>query len=177
MKVSVCLVCLKAIDIKNLSQNEGNSPKNSEGVPLLTEFLKFTNNYLHISALATTQLSGDNGENEQVQDNFCEKCELALTNPICQLYLDLLGTKLRLSWELGQLGKISETSQHSTSDTLREMNMNTLSFQLGMEKVEDVKELKLLTKKCKQFWRNLCLYLFIRILLFPEQFNYTLKVN
>ncbi|ODM87926.1 hypothetical protein Ocin01_18756 [Orchesella cincta] len=40
-------------------------------------------------------MSSDDGS-----EVFCEKCELVLINPICQVYSQLLATQLRLSWEL-----------------------------------------------------------------------------
>jgi len=145
MKVCVCLVCLRAIDGTHFdSETEGEREKN-EGVPLLTRFLKFVGNFLQVKPVTIGQLSQIKGG-----DCFCEKCELAVVNPICQLYLDLLSTHLRLSWQVGQLGKLLETSESSTSDELRSLNLKALINQLGIENVAPLKEFRsLLAEKCK----------------------------
>jgi len=81
-------------------------------------------------------------------------------NPICQLYLDLLSTQLWLSWELGQLERLLESSQQYTFEKLSEINMKMLANQLGMMNVIDVEEFRrLLTEKCK-LWANKYFYEF-----------------
>jgi len=138
MKVQVCLICLGTID------SEGEEEKNAincEGVPLYTRFFRFVENYLKLS---TEQLlSMDKGGNTV----FCEKCELAVISPICQLYLNLLTTQLRLAWELGQMEKLVTESQRSTPNELRSMNMKVLSSQLGIDNLEEFRTM--LTEKCK----------------------------
>jgi len=144
MKVCVCLVCLRTFDKKQ------DDLESSEGVPLLTKFLKIVENYLQVSTVLTRRLLGISGGGEGEEYIFCEKCELAVVNPICQVYLELLSAQLRLSWELGQLGNLLENSQQSTSDKLRMMNLNALANQLGLDNVFDVEEFrKLLAQKCK----------------------------
>jgi len=140
MIVHVCLVCLNATDSSLLQEN-------CEGVPLLTKFLKLVENYLQVSTGAVQQFLGTNDG-----DSFCEKCELAVINPICQVYLQLVSNQLRLSWELGQLGKHLKASQSSSSGKLKLtlVNMEILTNQLGMENIAQVEEFRsLLTEKCK----------------------------
>jgi len=141
MKVCVCLVCLKATDIDSEIEVE-----TKECVPVLTQFLKFAENYLQVSTVATKQLSQVGGE-EVESTVFCEKCELAVINPICKLYLDLLTTQRRLSWELGQMGKLMEESQRFTTGELRSINLEVLTSQLGIENFQEFR--CLLSQKCK----------------------------
>jgi len=141
MKVCVCLLCLRATDIDCEIE-----VKKNEGTSLLTRFLKFAENYLNVSTVQAKQLSGTGG-NEGERPAFCEKCKLAVISPICQLYTDLLTTQLRLSWELGRMGKLMEESQRSTSDDLRSMNLKVLTSQLGIPNMEEFR--CLLSQKCK----------------------------
>jgi len=60
-----------------------------------------------------------------------------------------------LSWELGQLGKLLENSQRSTSAQVKLMNMELLANQLGMENVTDVEQFRnILAEKCKLVTAN-----------------------
>jgi len=153
MKVRVCLVCLNAIDSSLLQETENDDGEEKSGhvpVPLLTRFLKFVNNYLNVSTVASKQWFEFNDENAEEGGSFCEKCELAVINPICQVYLELVSNQLRLSWELGKLGKFFESSHHSTSEQVKRMNMKLLANQLGVDNVTDVERFRsLLTEKCK----------------------------
>jgi len=146
MKLCVCLICLSAIDSTHVdSEIEGDGEKN-EGVPLLTRFSKFVDNFLQVKPVAIGQLSEIKGGDTV----FCEKCELEVINPIYQLYLNLLSTQLQLSWQVGQLGKLLETSERSTSDKLRSLNLKALTNQLGIENVAQLEEFRrLLAEKCK----------------------------
>ncbi|ODM93320.1 putative zinc finger protein [Orchesella cincta] len=111
---------------------------------LFTKFSKFAENYLQISPLARTNID------EEVIDVFCEKCELSLINPICQVYLELLSAQLRLSWEMGQLGKLIKNSQGPTSDKLRVSNIKTLKERLGIGNVAQLEEFRrLVAQKCQ----------------------------
>jgi len=139
MKVSICLVCLRATD--NEIEVESDTKKH-EGASLFTRFLKFAENYLQVRPIPKKQPSEiEDGE------SFCEKCELEVISPICKLYLDLLSTQLRLSWELGNLGKLMENSQRSTSDKLRSMNLQVITALLGIGNLEQFRSL--LAEKCK----------------------------
>jgi len=81
---------------------------------------------------------------------FCEKCEVTVIQPICKIYVELISAQLRLSCELGQLGKLLENSQRSITDKISLFHMQTLSNQLGIENVIDVEAFRtLLTQKCK----------------------------
>jgi len=150
MKVRVCLVCPKAIDSDLLREKEEDDiGEKCENVSVLTRFLKFAEKYLQLSTAATKPLFRFNGGDKE-GDHFCEKCELAIINPICQVYLELVSNQLRLSWELGQLGKLLENSQRLTSDNLRGMSMQALTNQLGMENVAQLEKFRsLLMEKCK----------------------------
>jgi len=143
MKVCVCLVCLRTFDKRQ------DHLESSKGVPLLTKFLKFVESHLQVSTVLTKRLSGISAGSEGEEYTFCEKCELAVVNPICQVYLELLSAQLRLSWELGQLGKLLENSEQTTSDKLRMLNLNTLANQVGLDSIDDVEEFRsMLSQKC-----------------------------
>ncbi|ODM86604.1 hypothetical protein Ocin01_20078, partial [Orchesella cincta] len=107
MNVSSCILCFKTIDEVNSTSEE------SGEVPLLTKFLKFVQNYLQVDQLPSSEqlLGMCGGDGKEL---FCEKCELSVITPICQVYSQLLATQLRLSWELGQLEKLLVNSQSST---------------------------------------------------------------
>jgi len=144
MKKCVCLVCLRTFDKKQ------DDPEASQRLPLLTKFLKFAENYLQVSTVATKHLFKNNSSREGGENIFCEECETEVVNPICQRYLDLLSLQLRLAEDLCHLGKLLQTSEQSTSEKLRMMNMKALTNQLGMENVSDVEEFRrLLAQKCK----------------------------
>ncbi|ODM93422.1 Zinc finger protein-likeGfi-1b [Orchesella cincta] len=106
MRGRICLVCLRKTD-------EETSTSEESGIPLLTKFLKFVENYLHISQVPKAEqllvMSGGDGKAA-----FCEKCDLSVITPICQVYSQLLATQLRLSWELEQLEKLLINSESST---------------------------------------------------------------
>ncbi|ODM93438.1 Protein suppressor of hairy wing [Orchesella cincta] len=140
MGVEVCLVCLKTFESGQDELLE------SSGIPLFTKFLKFVQNYLQISPL--TRMNKD----REVNDVFCEKWELSVINPICQVYLELLSAQLRLSWEMEQLGKQLKSSQgsSSSSDKLRVDNISTLKERLGIENVKQLEEFRsLVAQKCQ----------------------------
>ncbi|ODM86831.1 hypothetical protein Ocin01_19851 [Orchesella cincta] len=107
--------------------------------------MSFAQNYLEISSsVAMQQLLKTRSET----DAFCEKCELAVINPICKVYLELLSAQLRLSWELERLGKLLENSQSDQQEG--DTNLEILVGQLGIENVEQFEEFrKLLAKKCE----------------------------
>jgi len=157
MKVCVCLVCLGTFD------KRPDEVDVSEGPSLLTKFLKFAENYLQVSTGMTKHLLGLSSGGEGEEYTFCEKCELAVVNPVCQVYLELLSAQLRLSWELGQMGKVLENSQQFTSHKLRTLNTQALANQLGLDNVADLEEFRmLLTQKCKLLC---CSFPFIYVLL------------
>ncbi|CAL8149227.1 unnamed protein product [Orchesella dallaii] len=151
MKANVCLVCLKTFDAGAASDLASGSEEDGiEGIrcgaPLFTKFLKFTENYLHLPSVFTHQLLLSGGEKEV----FCEKCELSVITPICQVYLQLLSANLRLSSELDQLGKLLDNSKVSGSDKLRILNINTLSNQLGIRSLSQLEGFRTsLAQKCR----------------------------
>jgi len=160
MKLRVCFVCLKTFDTNQNLESSGES----KGAALLTKFVKFAVNYLQVSTSATQQLLGIDGGGGG-EEYFCEKCELAVVNPICQVYLELLSAQLRLSCELGQLGRILENTGHFNSE-LGVLKMKALANQLGMEDVAGVEQFRwLLTQKCKLL--SYCFYLSLNQLMFP----------
>ncbi|CAL8137030.1 unnamed protein product [Orchesella dallaii] len=142
MTVNVCLVCL------NHFENEPSSisPEHIDNSLLLKRFLKFAQNYLQISS-DTDEYFPTSLERE----SFCKKCELAVINPICQVYQEYLSTQLRLSWELGQLGKLLDNSKQSTGSVESKFSkLKSLSLQLGIDGVSGMNEFRtLLTEKCK----------------------------
>ncbi|CAL8149263.1 unnamed protein product [Orchesella dallaii] len=143
MKLSVCLVCLKTFDRHFLLSEEDGV---SSSVPLLTRFIKFAENYLNLSSVTTQQLLLSGSDRKEA---FCEKCELSVINPICQVYLDLLSAQLRLSIELEQLGKLLDNSKVTGSDKLRVLNINALSNQLGVRSLSQLEGFRTsLAQKC-----------------------------
>ncbi|CAL8149269.1 unnamed protein product [Orchesella dallaii] len=148
MKPSICLVCLKAFDCDDLASEEDGNEKGIPpcGVPLLTRFIKFAENYLDLSSVTTQQLLLSGSDRKEA---FCEKCELSVINPICQVYLELLSAQLRLSSELEHLGKLLDDSKVSGSDKLRVLNINALSNQLGIRSLSQLQGFRnSLAKKC-----------------------------
>jgi len=140
MELRVCFACLTTIE--SLANNTEEEKKC--GPSLLTRFLKFVQYYLQISP-STVAHTVENGD-----QFFCEKCEVTAIQPICKIYLELISAQLRLSCELGQLGKLLENSQRSIIDKISLFHMQTLTNQLGMENVIDVEAFRtLLTQKCK----------------------------
>ncbi|ODM90848.1 putative zinc finger protein [Orchesella cincta] len=82
------------------------------------KLLKFAQNYLGISTAGTIieQLEGvvnddHPGKLGKKDEVFCEKCDVAVVNPICQIYVQLLSLRLRLSWELDHLGGLLHSSK------------------------------------------------------------------
>ncbi|CAL8137032.1 unnamed protein product [Orchesella dallaii] len=142
MTVNVCLVCLNHFNYESSSipsEHDDNSF-------LLKRFLKFVQNYL--------QISSDTGSffpKLIERQSFCEKCELAVISPICQVYQDFLSTQLRLSWELGQLAKLLDNSKRSGSSVESKFSkLKSLSLQLGIDRISGVNQFRtLLTKNCK----------------------------
>ncbi|CAL8137034.1 unnamed protein product [Orchesella dallaii] len=147
MTVNVCLVCLNHFENEPSSISSEYNDNNSL---LLNRFLKFVQNYLQISSDAK-QFFPKTIDIER--ESFCEKCELAVITPICQVYLEFLSAQLRLSWELGQLARLLDKSKDSAVSELKESTaskMESLSLQLGIEEVSGVNEFRtLLTEKCK----------------------------
>ncbi|CAL8149239.1 unnamed protein product [Orchesella dallaii] len=126
MKRSICLVCLKTFDGgDDLASPDKEIPSS---VQLFTRFLKFAENYLELSSVTTQELLLSGGMRK---DAFCERCEVSVINPICQVYLELLSAQLRLSSQLEQLGTLLDDSKVSCSDKLRVFNMNLVRNQLG----------------------------------------------
>ncbi|ODM89362.1 Sal-like protein 4 [Orchesella cincta] len=135
MKVSVCLVCLKT------SEDDPTSDWRC-GPPLLNKFFKFSENYLKISAVTTKELLRSLSDDENGGElTFCEKCELSVITPICQVYLQLLSTRLRLSWELEQLAKLLKNSDFISDSLTDEIGVNNISQLEGFR--------KLLTANCQ----------------------------
>ncbi|ODM88610.1 putative zinc finger protein [Orchesella cincta] len=140
MDVEVCFVCLKTFEIESV-QNELSE---SSGIPLFTKFLKFAENYLQISPLARKTVD------EEVNHVFCEKCELSVINPVCQVYLELLSAQLRLAWEMGQLEKLVLNTQRSMSPSLKVINSKSLAEKLGVESPMRLEEFRhSLAQKCQ----------------------------
>ncbi|CAL8137024.1 unnamed protein product [Orchesella dallaii] len=143
MTVNVCLVCLNHFN-NELSSVSSDTEQNDNSL-IRKKFLKFAQNYL--------QLSSDTADHFPKifeKESFCEKCELAVISPICQVYQEYLSTQLRLSWELGQLAKLLDNSKHSTGlKESRFSKLKSLSLQLGIDGVFGVNEFRaLLTEKC-----------------------------
>ncbi|ODM93327.1 hypothetical protein Ocin01_13357 [Orchesella cincta] len=137
MSDTVCLVCLKTVQ-----SFDGESLQvDTTDTPILTKFLKFVENYLQISPTTKIIPTG--------VDTFCERCELAVVNPICQVYLELLSAQLRLSWELEQLGKLMKNAKCSTDKQSELENVQLLARQLGMDSVGQLEEFRnALARKC-----------------------------
>jgi len=131
-----CLVCLKAFDCAPNKLEDGEEK-------LLSRFLKFVENHLKIP----TFLKINSKSNA-----FCEKCELVVISPICDIYLQLLSVQLKLSWELGQLSKLMINSQSSLSDNLMGINMKALGTQFGFDNPADLEQFRSsLMAKCKSW--------------------------
>ncbi|CAL8149248.1 unnamed protein product [Orchesella dallaii] len=146
MKLRVCLVCLKTFDGLDLPSQQARIHGVPSSVPLLKRFLKFAENYLELSSVTTQQLLLSGSRKE----TFCEKCELSVINPICQVYLELLSTQLKLSSELEQLGNLLDNSKVTGSDKLRVLNINELSNQLGIRSLSQVEGFRTsLAQKCR----------------------------
>ncbi|CAL8137026.1 unnamed protein product [Orchesella dallaii] len=143
MTVNVCLVCLNHFEKEPSSVSP---PEHNDNSLLLKRFLKFAQNYLQISS-DTEEYFPKSLERE----SFCEKCELAVISPICQVYQEFLSNQLRLSWELGQLGKLLDNSKQSTGSVESKFSkLKSLSLQLGFDGVSVMNEFRtLLTEKCK----------------------------
>jgi len=105
-QLSVCLLCCKTFEscIKELN------PTNSCELPVLSKFVKFAENCLHIP-VEEKQLEIINGGGNV----FCEQCEFSVVNPICQVYSQLTAAQLRLAGKLEQLGNILENSESTTT--------------------------------------------------------------
>jgi len=155
MKVNYCLVCLKACNRRpgtDKERQESNPSSSSAGIPLLTRFLNFAQNYLDIDTAPFQKLlfSTTGDDNVEERGAFCSSCKLSVITPICEAYLQFLSAQLRLSWELGELGKVLDKSHHSMSHKLKVRNMNKLGNQLGINSVGELKEFRsVLQEKCK----------------------------
>ncbi|CAL8149251.1 unnamed protein product [Orchesella dallaii] len=147
MELGVCLVCLKTFDgVDPASEEKDRIHGTPSSVPLLTRFLKFTENYLNLSSPTTHQLLSSEGVRKEA---FCERCEVSVINPICQVYLELLSAQLRLSSELENLGKLLDNSKVSGSDKSRVLNINTLSNQLDIRSLSQLEGFRTsLSQKC-----------------------------
>ncbi|CAL8149209.1 unnamed protein product [Orchesella dallaii] len=161
---SVCFLCLKRfVGVKVTSESEfereveKKEPKEQQ--PLLIRFFNFAQNYLGISPPIGIQHSV---LIEKENEAFCEKCELVVINPICQLYLQLVSIKLRLSWELGQLGKLLHPSKMSGTEITEcdgefepeseteQMLLTSLTQQLGIPNVTHLEGFRnSVTSKCE----------------------------
>ncbi|ODM93281.1 PR domain zinc finger protein 16 [Orchesella cincta] len=138
MEKMFCFVCLDGCS-SSRSISEGGGASNI--------FWKFVQDYLKLS----------NPVGVDDFDYLCGKCEQVISS-VCQLYLELRGIQLRLSWKLGELGKLLEGSRGSptpdeddSKDEGAEVLLLVTEFGMGGDSASHLAGVRnLLTKKCAQ---------------------------
>jgi len=143
-QITSCLLCCKSFESCIIQVD----PTKKCELPLLSKFLQFVANHLEISTTAAeTQLQIINGESNA----FCEKCELSVVTPICEVYLQLITAQLRLSWELGQLRNVLKNCNTSFSKAIRLNNVESTASQFDdIDQGSQVDEFRqVLLLKCK----------------------------
>ncbi|CAL8121498.1 unnamed protein product [Orchesella dallaii] len=130
MESVFCIVCLKR---KGLSSStfSGGGGRGHGGEDKPNIFWKFARDYLQFSTVGqdhdafiddehyigdrVSELLDGDGD-VKIKKSFCTDCAKVI-NSICQLYLELLGVQLRLSWKLGELGKLFESCNVAVSSS------------------------------------------------------------
>ncbi|CAL8121500.1 unnamed protein product [Orchesella dallaii] len=110
MENCFCFVCLKtSVNSTTFTFSEESEDGNDKG---LSVFWKFVKNYLRIKIVAPDC----DCDEKKVKQRLCDDCA-PLINSISQLYLELLGIQLRLSWKVGELANLLNRSVRESTIT------------------------------------------------------------
>jgi len=138
-ELSACFVCLKRLEGSSQrgGDNDDDSVVNIDSCSF-SRFWSFAQEYLQVPAVPLVE-----------KQCFCADCE-NVVGSICQLYQELLITKLNLSTKLGELAKLLEHSEKAISNKLGRVLSKSLAEQLGITGETEVDELRRFLKtKCE----------------------------